>query len=81
LDYKATVGVVVVENRCKQCLKVKAEMGGNTPVGYSPFAWGPSTEVPPHFYVLPTDTPVPAPGELQQVFPVKLCEIKNPVRR
>jgi len=67
--------------KCEKCLTVRAAMGGQTPRGWAPFAWGPSGEEPLHFYVFPEDTPDSAPGTAQEVPTTKLCEVADPERR
>jgi hypothetical protein len=72
--------------KCEKCLKVVQNMGNMTPLGWSPFGWGPSSEEPLHYYASPTDEidhldAEAQPGVPQEVPVTKLCEIKNPVRR
>ena len=63
--------------RCPKCVETIKAMGHKSPVGYEPFAWSPSTEIPEHFYVS-TEDQADVEGEIAVV---KICEIQDPTAR
>ena len=68
--------------RCWECKNLIEKLGRKTPKDWMPFAWGPSTEEPEHFYVLSEDTPEPpGPNIPQVVDTIKLCKVPSPERR
>jgi hypothetical protein len=64
-------------DKCTKCLEVINAMGHKAPVSFLPFAWGPSSEDPNHYYVFP-ESQEDVDG---QVNATKLCELKNPIAR
>jgi hypothetical protein len=68
-------------DKCKDCIEAIHKYHHQSPVGWIPFAWGPSTESPTHFYVLPENTPEPEDGVPQQVDVLAICMVSNGVAR
>jgi len=42
-----------MSKRCTRCLERICELENRAPVGWLPFAWGPQSENPTHYYVTP----------------------------
>lgn len=63
--------------KCAKCLEVIAACGHKAPVGWRPFAWGPSDTDPVHYFVFP-EAEKDVEGEVSAE---PICTIPNPVRR
>jgi hypothetical protein len=64
--------------KCKSCISVIRKLDHRSPVGWKPFAWGPSIEEPNHFYIFPEDTP---DNEVQELDVTKICDRNDWTKR
>ena len=67
--------------KCAKCLEVIKAMGCTTPVDWLPFAWGPSSTDPMHYYVFPEAEKDKGDNGPEEVSAMPICGIENPVSR
>lgn len=67
--------------KCTDCLRVIEAMGHLAPVGWLPFAWGPSNEDPTHYHVFPESEEERGSNGPEEVSATPICQLKNPVAR
>ena len=67
--------------KCTDCLRVIEAMGHLAPVGWRPFAWGPSNETPTHYHVFPESEINRGDDGPEEVSNVPICQVENPVAR